>query len=216
MLVLTIDTSGPECAAGIYDSSEATMLAFRSETIGKGHAEMLPGMVEAAIAEANLSLSNLDRIAVAVGPGSFTGIRVGVALARGLALALKIPAIGVSTLQVVAEPHLGKATAPVMAAIDARRDALYAQLFASDGSALNEPAELAYDDARTLAAGNKGAIVGSGALILGGAASPQIDAIALAAIGKIGARLPDTSRAHPLYIRGADAKPQTGFAVRHA
>jgi tRNA A37 threonylcarbamoyladenosine modification protein TsaB len=142
---------------------------------------------------------------------------VGVALARGLALALKIPAIGVRTRQVVAEPLLGRATtAPVMAAIDARRDALYAQLFASDGTALSEPAELAYDDARTLAASSKAAIVGSGALILGGAASPQIDAIALATIGKIGARLPDTSTAHPLYIRGADAKPQTGFAVRHA
>jgi tRNA threonylcarbamoyl adenosine modification protein YeaZ len=215
MLVLVIDTSGPECAAGIYDSSRDTLLAFRSETIGKGHAEVLPAMVEAAVAEAQLSLGDVERIAVTVGPGSFTGIRVGVALARGLALSLKVPAVGVSTLQVVAEPHRA-ANGPVLAAIDARRDALYAQLFAGDGSSLSDPAELAYDDVRTIAQTHGADVVGSGAAVLAGAPSPQIDAFPLDVIGRIGARLPESTKAQPLYIRGADAKPQAGYAVQHA
>jgi tRNA threonylcarbamoyladenosine biosynthesis protein TsaB len=216
MRILAIDTSGPECAAGVFDSSSDRLLAFRSETIGKGHAELLSGMVDAAVAEAGMALADLDRIAVVIGPGSFTGIRVGVALARGLALALKIPAIGVSTLQVVAEPYLATTTAPVMAAIDARRDALYVQLFAGDGSALSEPAELSYDDARDLTERRGATAVGSGALILDGAASPQIDKIPLDVIGRMGVRLPATIKAQPLYIRGADAKPQQGYAVKHA
>jgi N6-L-threonylcarbamoyladenine synthase len=216
MLVLVIDTSGPECAAGIYDSSKDAMLARRSETIGKGHAEVLPGMVKAAVAEAQLSLGDVERIAVTVGPGSFTGIRVGVALARGLALSLKVPAVGVSTLQVVAEPHLAGAGGAVLAAIDARRDALYAELFAADGSSLSDPAELAYEDVKALADRHRADIVGSGAAVLSGAPSPQIDAFPLDVIGRIGAGLRATTKAQPLYIRGADAKPQSGYAVKHA
>src|SRR5262245_49510040 len=131
MRLLVIDTSGPECAAGIYDAD--TMLALRSETIGKGHAEILPGMIEAAAKDAGVPLKALWRIAVTIGPGSFTGIRVGVAMARGLALSLGIPAVGVTTLQVVAEPLLRQAN-PVLALIDARREELYSQLFAADGS----------------------------------------------------------------------------------
>jgi N6-L-threonylcarbamoyladenine synthase len=216
MRVLVIDTSGPECAAGIYDSENNAMIASRSETIGKGHAELLPGMVEAAVAEAGLSLKDIQRVAVSIGPGSFTGIRVGVALARGLALSLKIPAVGVSTLQVVAEPHLSRTGPKVLAAIDARRDALYAQLFAGDGSPLSQPAELSADDVRILAELNGAETVGSGTRILAGEPSPQLDDFPLATIGRIGARLPETTKAQPLYIRGADAKPQAGYAVKHA
>lgn len=213
MRLLVIDTSGPECAAGIYDAD--TMLALRSETIGKGHAEILPGMIEAAAQDAGVPLKALRRIAVTIGPGSFTGIRVGVAMARGLALSLGIPAVGVTTLQVVAEPLLRQAN-PVLALIDARREELYSQLFAADGSPLGEPLALHYDEARELGATKNAILAGSGAAILAGAISPQIDPMPLDVIGRIGARLPEDTKASPLYIRGADAKPQTGFAVQHA
>lgn len=215
MRLLVIDTSGPECAAGIYDAGAGKMLGLRSETIGKGHAEILPGMIGDAAKAAALPLDALDRIAVTVGPGSFTGIRVGVAMARGLALSLGIPAVGVTTLQVVAEPALAQAQ-PVLALIDARREELYSQLFEADGSALEEAKALGYEEARCLA-GQRGAIlVGSGARILEGLPSPQIDSMPLVSIGRIGARLPEETKASPLYIRGADAKPQAGFAVQHA
>ncbi len=215
MRLLVIDTSGPECAAGIYDAGTAQMLSLRSETIGKGHAEILPGMIEDAAKAAATRLKTLDRIAVTVGPGSFTGIRVGVAMARGLALSLGIPAVGVTTLQVVAEPALGQAT-PVLALIDARREELYSQLFEADGASCGEPQALRYEEARRLAEHHGALTVGSGARILDGAPSPQIDSIPLQSIGNIGARLALQTKATPLYIRGADAKPQTGFAVQHA
>lgn len=215
MRLLVIDTSGPDCAAGIFDADGARMLARCAETIGKGHAERLPGMIEQVSRDAGLPLKALDRIAVTVGPGSFTGIRVGVAMARGLALALAIPAVGVSTLAVVAEPSLGGGY-PVLALIDARREELYATLFAADGTSLGRPMALSYDQARALGESHGAILAGSGARILAGAASPQIDSIPLDSIGKIGARLPQEAKASPLYIRGADAKPQTGFAVQHA
>lgn len=217
MRLLVIDTSGPQCAAGIYDDGSSTMLAFRSETIGKGHAELLPGMIEASTAEADIPLKALERIAVTIGPGSFTGIRVGVAMARGLALSLGIPAVGVTTLQVVAEKVLEIGPpVPVLAAIDARRDEIYAQVFSPEGEALTEPAVYDYDHVRAMAARFDAIVTGSGAVILDGASSPQVDPMPLDIIGRIGARLPDDTRAQPLYIRGADAKPQTGFAVQHA
>jgi tRNA threonylcarbamoyladenosine biosynthesis protein TsaB len=136
-------------------------------------------------------------------------------MARGLALSLGIPSVGVTTLAVVAEPKLGQGR-PVLALIDARREELYAALFADDGTAQGAPQALHYDEARRLAEETDAIPAGSGASILAGAASPQIDLIPLDIVGRIGARLPAETRASPLYIRGADAKPQTGFAVQHA
>lgn len=215
MLVLVIDTSGPDCGAGIYDSSARRLAGGRSETIGKGHAERLPQMVVDACRQAGTELKDIARIAVTVGPGSFTGIRVGVAMARGLALALGVPVVGVTTLQVVAAPHLGEAD-HVLALIDARREELYAQLFDRHGNAASAPAALSFEEARALGARNDAVMVGSGAAILQGAPSPQIDAMPLDLIGHIGAGLDPSTPARPLYIRGADAKPQMHFAVEHA
>ncbi len=94
MIVLALDTAGVDCAAALYDSETGRVLAEVCETIGKGHAERLMAMIDEALAASGLALADLDRVAVTVGPGSFTGIRVGVAAARGLALALGIEAVG--------------------------------------------------------------------------------------------------------------------------
>ncbi|WP_246697366.1 tRNA (adenosine(37)-N6)-threonylcarbamoyltransferase complex dimerization subunit type 1 TsaB [Rhizobium sp. G21] len=140
MRLLLIDTSGPVCAAAIYDAEDGSLMAARSETIGKGHAELLPVMVDEVVAESGVPLASLDRIAVTIGPGSFTGIRVGVAMARGFGVALGKPVVGVSTLRIVAESALeiGPPT-PVMPVLDAKRDEVYAQIFSPLGKRSPSP-----------------------------------------------------------------------------
>jgi tRNA threonylcarbamoyladenosine biosynthesis protein TsaB len=214
-MILVIDTSGPVCAAGIYDAGKGQLVASLSEDLGKGHAERLIPMIDEVLAQAGVTLKNMTRIAVTTGPGSFTGIRVGVAAARGFALSLGIPAIGVSTLQVVAEQVLEIGPpAPVVAAIDARRDEIFAQVFDTDGEALTEPEAYAYDDVRAIVSRFGGILTGSGASALEGGAQAR-DAYPLDRVARIAARLPDDAKASPVYIRGAGAKPQTGFAIKH-
>jgi tRNA threonylcarbamoyl adenosine modification protein YeaZ len=95
MKVLAIDTSANLCAACVKDTGE---LGRAVRNLGKGHAEHLMAVIDEALSAAATTYAELELIAVAVGPGSFTGIRVGVAAARGLALALKIPSVAVTTL----------------------------------------------------------------------------------------------------------------------
>lgn len=214
-MILVIDTSGPDCAAGILDAGANALLTHTSETLGKGHAERLIPMIGELLDAAGLTLQDMTRIGVTTGPGSFTGIRVGVAAARGFALSLGIPAVGVTTLQVVAERVLEIGPpAPVVAAIDAGRDEIFAQVFAPGGAALTDPAAYGHDDMRAIVARFGAILTGSGAAALEGRPREQ-DAYPLDRIGRIAARLPDDAKASPVYIRGAGAKPQSGFAIKH-
>lgn len=214
-MILAIDTSGPVCAAGIYDAGANELVASLSENLGKGHAERLIPMIDDVLAQAGMVLKDMKRIAVTVGPGSFTGIRVGVAAARGFALSLGIPAIGVTTLQVVAEEVLEIGPpVPVVAAIDARRDEIFAQVFDADGEALTDPEAYGYDDVRAIVSRFDAILTGSGAAALEGKPHRQ-DVYPLDRIARIAARLPDDTKASPVYIRGAGAKPQIGFAIKH-
>jgi tRNA threonylcarbamoyladenosine biosynthesis protein TsaB len=214
-VILLIDTSGPACAVGIYDAAAGQLVAERSEMLGKGHAERLIAMVHEVLDSAGQTLKDMSRIAVTIGPGSFTGIRVGVAAARGFALALGVPAVGVSTLQVVAQQALELALpVPIMAAIDAGRGELFTQLFAPDGEPLSEPLLLDHDQARAALARFDATMVGSGIAALEGRPR-ETDAYPLLVIGHIAAGLEAETSPSPLYIRGAGAKVQSDFAVAH-
>lgn len=215
MIVLAIDTAGTGCYAALYDSETDMVLGTAGADIGRGHAEQLMGFVDAALDAARLSLHGVDRIAVTVGPGSFTGIRVGVAAARGLALALRVRAVGVSSLlALAADRHEEK---PLLVAMDAKRDEVYWQAFAADGSELTPPAIASLDEARTLAATHDGAIAGSAAAMLRDGAPPETDGVSIETVARLGAGLdPATHLPKPLYLRGPDAKPQAGFAIRRA
>jgi tRNA threonylcarbamoyl adenosine modification protein YeaZ len=194
--------------------------------IGKGHAERLIGVIERALDQAGLAYADLGRIGVSIGPGSFTGVRVGVATARGLALALGIPAVGVNTLEALAaEAHADFPDRPILAAIDGRRGDLYCAVYAPDGVVLFEPSAISVADAVLLAHRHDAALAGNGgdAILAAAGNYPPLDTGLRGATADIGfyARFAAASEAtnekpKPLYLRGADARPQSGFALARA
>ena len=213
MIVLAIDTAGTGCSAALYDSNREIVLGAAGANIGRGHAERLMEFVDGALEAAGLDLPAIDRIAVTIGPGSFTGIRVGVAAARGLALALGVPAVGVSTLSALAAGRSG----PLLVAMDAKRDEVYWQAFTADGSEATPPAIATVEEARAIAQAHDGDIVGSASALLREEAAVGTDGVDIATVARLGARLdPQNHLPKPLYLRGPDAKPQAGFAIRRA
>ena len=221
MLLLAFDTAGPDCAVAVARSGEEApeILAKAGERIGRGHAERLMPMIEAVLREAGIAFRDIGRIAVTTGPGSFTGVRIGIAAARGLALALGIPAVGIGSLDAIAFPAARSHRAgTLVAALDARRGEVYARVEdLSSGRVLREacavrPDELAIELAHTP---RPLILAGAGASLLenflsapeartfGTAESPDIADVAALALKSETGRPPS-----PLYARGADAKPQ--------
>ena len=206
MIVLGLDTCLSSCSVAVLDGER--VLASAREVMARGHQERLAPMARDVMAQAGLAFPSLDRIAVTVGPGSFTGLRVGIAFAKGLALALDRPAVGIGTLEALAAEADGLA----FPAIDARRGQLYLQAF-EDGRALMAPdaltAEVAAARVAELSQGRPFTLVGSGAALLADFAP---DAAVIAAEGadarhvaRLGAgRSPAPLK--PLYLRAPDAK----------
>ena len=229
MLLLAVDTAGPNCAVALAASRGGApkILASTSERVDRGHAEHLMPMIAATLARASLSYSDLDRIAVTTGPGSFTGVRVGIATARALALALDIPAVGVGSLAALASAVLQKHTkGTAVAALDAKRGEVYVRVQdVASGTVLVEAAAMRVEDIAAILseAARPIWLSGSGAAHLAGAlsdpqarvtdtlAAPEILAVAL-----LGLRASAEVAPVPLYARGADAKPQFGRAVARA
>ncbi len=219
MMLLAIDTAGVDCSAAVYDASQEKILSSVTERIGKGHAERLMAIIDDVLETAGVALSDITRIAVTIGPGSFTGIRVGVAAARGFALSLSADAVGVTTLSVMARAYLAQdATRPVIAAMDAKRNEIYAQVFGTDGVALTEAAAISLEDLRHLSQIHGAAVTGTAsALLAGEVAASEPDRFDIAMVARIGAEAEaDAARPKPLYLRGPDAKPQDGFALSRA
>lgn len=188
-----------------------------NEHIGRGHAEHLFDQIDDVLDNAGREYDDLDRIVVTVGPGSFTGLRVGLAAARGLATALNIPCVGISTL--FALSLSGRENQPVSVFIDARRNQHYRQDYRAPGVPFGEPQvldnDLALDGikAESLVLGNGAewvaAETGAKNLELGRDPEQQgfVDIMKLVEFGQKAD--PQSFPPEPCYIRQADAKPQT-------
>jgi tRNA threonylcarbamoyladenosine biosynthesis protein TsaB len=212
--ILSLDTALGACSAAVVDCGDAgpDVRAGAFELRARGHAEALAPMIEAVMARAGIDFAGIDRFAVTVGPGSFTGLRVGIATARGLALAAKRPLIGLSTLEAIAAnvPDGGRRT--VVVAIDARRDELYMEVFGPGRASLTGPRLVARGDAGSLVPDGPAVVVGSAAALVADMrpgleaadASPQPDAAVFAPLAA--GRPEPGAPPEPLYLRGADAK----------
>lgn len=220
MILLAFDTAQGALSAAVRDGKEELASLFEERT--RGHAEALMPMVETVLAEAALGFADLDALAVTVGPGTFTGLRVGLAAARGIALSRGLPLVGVTTLEAIAEPVAAEADEIVLASFDARRDEVYMQAFSADGPERTAPLLVALGDVLSrlplgpLVLSGTGTPLMTDILSAGGrpfrtsATRPQPDASAVARmavrrLGERGAQAFLTPPA-PLYIRAPDAK----------
>ncbi|HLK24612.1 MAG TPA: tRNA (adenosine(37)-N6)-threonylcarbamoyltransferase complex dimerization subunit type 1 TsaB [Caulobacteraceae bacterium] len=210
MIVLAIDTCLDVCAAALWE--DGAVRAACSEPMQRGHQERLGGLVAAVLAEADTEPSAFDRIAVTVGPGSFTGVRVGLAFAKGLGLALGRPVAGVGVLEALAA---GEPDDLVAAAVAGPREQVYLQLF-SHGRPLMSPdclpAEIAAARLAELAGGRPFALVGSGAEALAPAATGARIVVRaapdIAVVARLAAETPEPiAPPRPLYLRAPDARP---------
>lgn len=225
MKILAFDTAGPALSAAITDDTRT--LAALHCPLQRGHAERLLPAVEGLLQAAGLTLGGLDAIATTVGPGSFTGLRTGLAAAQGLALGADKPLVGICRFEAlaVASGRLGRA--PVVAAMDSKAHSLYVQAFAaSDAIADGWPPEGLNRHAEDFGdiVWPEGAMaVGDGAPLLIAAGAPLQDTgrrqlpasvVALCAAGKLrqgNAGLPP----HPLYLAPPRAVlPRDGGRLR--
>jgi tRNA threonylcarbamoyladenosine biosynthesis protein TsaB len=217
MLILAIDTALDACAAAVLDTGTGKMIAQESQLMKRGHAEALMPLIARVMKQSAVPFAALDRVAVTTGPGSFTGLRVGLSAARGIGLAASKPVVGLTTLSAYAAPVVSEAgEQPVISAIDARHDHVYFQAVSGNGSSLIRPRVGPIDEALDAARFGAAHLVGNAAAILSqrwpaDALPPfKVDtqgAPDIAWVAWLGAAVsPNTAPARPFYLRAPDAK----------
>ncbi|MCX5494899.1 tRNA (adenosine(37)-N6)-threonylcarbamoyltransferase complex dimerization subunit type 1 TsaB [Kaistia dalseonensis] len=214
MILLAIDTARENCAVGL---SIDGVVIVRERMIGKGHAEVLMPEIAALMAEADVKPTQIDRIAVSVGPGSFTGLRVGISAARGFGLVTGAPVIGISTLRAhacaarIERDRLGRPAKPILALMRARDDEFYMQAFNADAEPIEPPVVASLDSvvARVLEGGFDiaGAAIEHEGIAppLHVRSAPDIRAVIALGLALDAAENPP----RPLYVKPPDAQPQT-------
>lgn len=215
MPVLVLDTALNACQA-VVGTADGRLAVERCEP-AQGRAEAIVSLADKALASAGVDYQSLSRIAVTVGPGSFTGLRIGVAAARGLGLVTGCPVVGLSSLAALAASVLdAEPDLPRVALVDARHDAAYGQVFAPDLEPISPARHASLDDfAREIPDG--ALLIGSGALPAAGHLeaigrrpgriepldAPSADAILRLAV----AAVPPFPPPRPLYLKAPDARP---------
>ena len=219
MRVLAIDTALEACSAAVLDTGRSGITASETLAMARGHAEAVMPLIARVMDLADVEFAELDRIAVTTGPGSFTGLRVGIAATRGIALAAGKPAIGLSTLAGFAAPLIAEDDSThVVAAIDARHDHVYLQVFGAGGRTLVAPRITTVRDAVRSALTGPARIIGTGANLVAAAWPKGVDpplsveqrgAPDIGWIARLGAAAAEGyGPPKPLYLRAPDAQPQ--------
>ncbi len=213
-MILGIDTSAAQCAVALLGGPiDAGDPVVERRAMERGHAEHLFPMIDKVLARAGIGYESIDRVAVCTGPGSFTGVRIGVAASRGIALGRGISVIGISRFEALAAEAAEIAPGgPVAVCLAGRGGTVYLQAFGANGTPLAAP-EMTDDTGLgadippgcTRFAGDAAHVLAGGAALLpDGLPDPAV--IARLSDGREGAALPA-----PLYLRGADAEmPREG------
>jgi tRNA threonylcarbamoyl adenosine modification protein YeaZ len=226
MRILAIDTSSSAASVAIYDSDLRATLAAETVAMEKGHAEALAPMVQRAMAQVDGGFATIERIAACVGPGSFTGIRIGLSMARAMGVALGAPVVGVSTLVAYAGPLLADPRPGVIvSAIDAKHGQIYFQLFEPSGRPLFAPRIAKLRDAIRLIGGGPARLCGNAALLIAEETRTAGDFDASQAtlypdivfVARTGLALnPLSAPPRPIYVKLPDAQPGLGIEIARA
>lgn len=202
MRVLALDTALDHCQAAVVALPEGAVLGASSAP-SEGDSEAIIEHVDAALSAAGVAFGGIDRIGVTVGPGSFTGVRVGIACARGLAFALAVPAAGVSTLAAMAR----QVDAPVLAAVDARHGAVFAGLFPDPLSAPVCMGRMAVADALALASEAAVTVAANPSAVAALGTGERIGRLDPVAIARAAAAQSAPAPPRALYLAPVDATP---------
>ena len=224
MRILAIDTALALCSASVFDTDTDTAISSESVRMDRGHAEALMPLIERVMQRVEGGFPTLHRIAASIGPGSFTGLRVGLAAGRAIGVAADIPVVGVNTLSAFAGPFVGQSNdASIVSVIDARHSHVYLQMVGAEGKLVLAPQIISIADAVSAIGSQPVKIVGSGASLLAEALreqgqSPHAEADLAGAdidwIARLGAIAdPQFSPPSPLYLRPPDATPQTNGRI---
>jgi tRNA threonylcarbamoyladenosine biosynthesis protein TsaB len=212
MKILSLDTSMAACSVAVIDTKGALPVAEAFQAMDRGHAEALAPMVAEVMQASGLAFRDLDRITVTVGPGTFTGVRIGLSFARGTGLACGIPVIGIDSLSAISA-NTG-AGGPLLVVADARNEEVYAASFGAESRIIDGPcittlaraAESVPPDTRVIGTAKHAVITASGRRDL--SASSGGDLPVAAHFARLAASLPPGDMPAPLYLRAPDAKPQ--------
>ncbi|VAV89732.1 tRNA threonylcarbamoyladenosine biosynthesis protein TsaB [hydrothermal vent metagenome] len=213
MYILGLDTTQAACSAAIFNLSSRRICARVWEKMPRGHAEALPAIIAKTLDQAGLSFADITSLATSVGPGTFTGVRVGLSAARGFALALDLPLVGITSLEAIAAGVENYRQKTILAAFDARRDEVYVQLF-DKGEPSQPPQLLDVKSAANLTGGRSVEVVGTASILLVEQNSALVlsqasDLPDAAVVATLAARQESQDTVQPLYLRRADAKAQT-------
>ena len=224
MRILSFDTATSACSAAVWE--DGRIVAKRFEPMSRGQSERLMPMVREVLSEAGTDFPDLDLLAVTIGPGAFTGLRIGLAAARGMALAGDLACFGVTTLNAVAAgvSEHERQKANVLVVLDSKRPEVYAQTFRSDLRPLSEAQALMPADLAALTENGEG--YGERVLVAGDGAGQAVEALkdkGIEAVLSTAPGVPDAATVaaiaaerwspdqpaeplRPLYLRPPDAK----------